>query len=61
MAKRVLLTGVSGSGKSTVTAALAARGCRAVDLDTPAWSHWIELPDVDGPYGPPAAPGQDRV
>ncbi|HEY8492536.1 MAG TPA: shikimate kinase [Myxococcota bacterium] len=59
MAKRVLLTGVSGSGKSTVTAALAAQGFRAVDLDTPEWSHWVDVPDVDGPHGPPAAPGRD--
>jgi shikimate kinase len=61
VARRVLLTGVSGSGKSTVTAALAARGLRAVDLDSPQWSHWIDVPDVDGPHGPPAAPGRDWV
>jgi len=61
MAKRVLLTGVSGVGKSTVVAALAARGFRAVDLDTPERSQWIAVPDVDGPYGPPAAAGRDWV
>lgn len=30
---RLLLTGVSATGKSTVIAALAARGHRAIDLD----------------------------
>jgi adenylate kinase family enzyme len=36
--KRVLLTGMSGTGKSTVIAVLAARGFKAVDLDAPGWS-----------------------
>lgn len=36
--RRVLLTGMSGTGKSTTIAALAARGYRAVDLDAPGWS-----------------------
>ena len=35
--KRILLTGMSGVGKSSVVAALAARGFRAVDLDY-GWS-----------------------
>jgi dephospho-CoA kinase len=40
--KRVLLTGMSGTGKSTVIGALAARGYRAVDTD----DGWCEpLPD----------------
>jgi dephospho-CoA kinase len=40
--RRILLTGMSGSGKSTVVAALAARGYRAVDVD----DGWTEpLPD----------------
>ena len=37
---RVLITGISGTGKSTVTAALAAHGYRAIDADLPAFSHW---------------------
>ncbi len=41
--KRVLLTGMSGTGKSTVVAALAARGYKAVDLDTDEWSHWVPV------------------
>lgn len=40
--KRVLLTGMSGTGKSSVIAALAARGYKAVDTD----DGWCEpLPD----------------
>ncbi len=38
--KRVLLTGMSGTGKSTVIAVLAARGFKAVDLDAPGWSEY---------------------
>jgi len=36
--KRVLLTGMSGTGKSTVLLQLAARGYRTVDMDDPGWS-----------------------
>lgn len=38
MAKRILLTGMSGTGKSSVIERLAARGYRAVDVDAPGWS-----------------------
>jgi dephospho-CoA kinase len=40
--KRVLLTGMSGTGKSSVVRALAARGYKAVDTDD-GWSQ--PLPD----------------
>ena len=46
--KRILITGMSGSGKSAVTAELVRRGYRAVDLDTPEWSHWIDAAQDDG-------------
>jgi dephospho-CoA kinase len=36
--KRVFLTGMSGTGKSTVIATLAERGDKAIDLDEPGWS-----------------------
>ncbi len=42
---RVLVTGMSGAGKSTVVAALGRRGHRAVDTDSDAWSRWETLPD----------------
>ena len=42
--KRVLLTGMSGTGKSTVIGELRARGYSAVDMDEPGWSE-------DGPDG----------
>jgi len=40
-----LITGVSGTGKSTVTAALAARGYRAVDADDPEFSELVHVPE----------------
>jgi shikimate kinase len=40
--KRVLITGMSGTGKSAAIQELAARGHNAYDLDTPEWSQWIE-------------------
>jgi hypothetical protein len=42
----VLLTGMSGTGKSTVLAELGARGYRVVDLDDDGWS--VEVPTGDG-------------
>jgi dephospho-CoA kinase len=43
---RVLVTGMSGTGKSAALVALARRGHRVVDTDTDAWSRWIT--DDDG-------------
>ena len=55
--KRVLLTGMSGTGKSTVIAALAARGYKAIDLDTDEWSHWVPVRgDGGGGADPTTAP-----
>jgi dephospho-CoA kinase len=42
---RILVTGMSGTGKSTTLEMLAARGHRAVDTDTDQWSHWVTLSD----------------
>ncbi|MDQ3700318.1 MAG: AAA family ATPase [Chloroflexota bacterium] len=54
--KRVLLTGMSGTGKSTLIRALAARGYKAIDTDTDEWSEWVTAPgDPDQP-GAPAEP-----
>ncbi len=45
--KRVLITGMSGTGKSSVIQELVARGYRAHDLDTPEWSEWIDTDPSD--------------
>jgi shikimate kinase len=45
--KRVLITGMSGTGKSAVIQELVARGHQAHDLDTPEWSRWIDADPSD--------------
>ncbi len=37
---KVLVTGMSGTGKSAALGRLAGRGHRVVDTDTDAWSRW---------------------
>ncbi|MPY67802.1 AAA family ATPase [Deinococcus sp. SDU3-2] len=44
--RRVLITGMSGTGKSSVVRELARRGFRAVDTDTDDWSEWTT--DAEG-------------
>jgi hypothetical protein len=39
--RRVLVTGMSGTGKSTALAELGRRGFRVVDTDLPGWSEWV--------------------
>ena len=41
----ILITGMSGTGKSTVIRALAACGHRAIDTDSDEWSVWTVDPD----------------
>ncbi|CAN5180660.1 AAA family ATPase [soil metagenome] len=48
--KRVLLTGMSGTGKSTLICELAVRGYKAIDTDNNQWCEWV---NVTGDY--PAA------
>ena len=55
--KRVLLTGISGTGKSTLIRELAALGYKAIDADYDGWSHYVPAPD-DAETG---TPGQDWV
>jgi shikimate kinase len=45
--KRVLITGMSGTGKSSVIQELLARGYLAYDLDAPEWSEWIDADPSD--------------
>lgn len=42
---KVLVTGMSGTGKSAALQLLRQRGHRVVDTDTDEWSHWVTLPD----------------
>jgi dephospho-CoA kinase len=41
----ILITGMSGTGKSTALAGLARRGYRVVDTDDDTWSEAVTLPD----------------
>jgi shikimate kinase len=45
--KRILITGMSGTGKSAAIRELSARGYLAYDLDTPEWSHWVDADPSD--------------
>ena len=44
--RTILITGMSGTGKSTLLGALAARGYRVADLDDDRWS--VEVATADG-------------
>jgi NAD(P)-dependent dehydrogenase (short-subunit alcohol dehydrogenase family) len=42
---KVLITAMSGTGKSTALQILSEHGHQVVATDTEQWSHWITLPD----------------
>jgi dephospho-CoA kinase len=57
--KRVLLTGMSGTGKSTLIRELSARGYKAVDADSDEWSEWVDYIATPGEPGLPVEPDRD--
>jgi shikimate kinase len=60
--KRILLTGISGVAKSTVTAELARRGYKAVDADGDDYSHWVPVSAaLEQAAGTPVEPDRDWV
>jgi dephospho-CoA kinase len=42
---KVLVTGMSGTGKSSTLQMLGEKGHRVVDTDTDQWSEWVTEPD----------------
>jgi shikimate kinase len=56
--KRILLTGMSATGKSAVISELAARGYKAIDADCDDYSEWGESTAAPDAYGPPVEPGR---
>jgi thymidylate kinase len=43
---KVLVTGMSGTGKSSALAELGRRGYRVIETDEPGWSEWVESSDA---------------
>ena len=44
--RRVLVTGMAGTGKSSALEALAGRGHRVVETDLDGWSEWVDGEDA---------------
>jgi dephospho-CoA kinase len=51
--KRILITGMSGTGKSSVIAELATRGYKSIDADSPEYSEWVEVSGDTSALGSP--------
>jgi dephospho-CoA kinase len=58
--KCVLITGMSGTGKSTLIGELRARGFNAIDFDSPEWSEWVDYVSTNESDSP-VKPGRDWV
>jgi dephospho-CoA kinase len=59
--KRILVTGMSGTGKSSVIGALAARGYWAIDADSDEYSEWAESDSDAGVGAATVEPGRDWI
>jgi shikimate kinase len=63
--RKVLLTGMSATGKSTLICELAGRGYKAIDTDTDEWSEWATPGDYDDRFGSVEEPDwiwrEDRI
>ncbi len=59
--KRILITGISGVGKSAVIVELERRGYKAIDLDQEAYSEWVWVSDDSTTPGEPVKPDRDWV
>lgn len=60
--KRILLTGISAVGKSSVIKGLVRRGYYAVDLDNDDYSQWSEITDeIAQAAGTPVEPDRDWI
>lgn len=59
--KRILLTGMSGTGKSTLIHELATRGYKAIDADCDAFSTWVTVSGDEDVAGSPVEPDRDWV
>jgi dephospho-CoA kinase len=57
--KRILLTGMSGTGKSSVISALISRGFKAVDLDSDVYSEWVAISADSDVAGTPVESDRD--
>jgi dephospho-CoA kinase len=57
----MLITGMSGTGKSSVIAELAMRGYKAVDADSAEYSEWVEVTGDTNSLGSPAWGARDWV
>src|SRR4051794_7170333 len=60
---RILVTGMSGTGKSSVLAELGRRGYRVVDTDDAGWREYrayVEPPRRAAPRGVVVGRGQDH-